>query len=302
MGKLRVYGDSFSVDLKLEWQYVHQLSRYLNKPIEDYSLFGCSNEWIVKNILYDLIYNKIEPDDFILVVTTSETRNWLFPAFPDIGNFNGISDLNETLTPSQQSALKTFVTHFYNDDSNIQRHMANNSIIKNLLTAARDRYGVNSLVLPGFFNPKMSDESARWLHDYVYPNNDVVIGTLNDHVCFAEFEEVKTIPKIWYKTYNLPDIRANHMLKRNHDVLFEKIKQWLTTGETIDLTTGFHQKVINKQRLHQYWSYRGETIDMEEWHGKAKMGITEEERTNRLLDRLVHLEKEQQPFLRSLMH
>lgn len=301
MGTFRVYGDSFSVDLGLDWQYINRLQKYLDLPQENLSIFGCANEWIVKNLLYDLIYDIIKPGDFILLVNTSETRNWLFKHLPDVSNFNGISDLHTALNSREIAAIKSYIIYLQNTDLNIQRHVANSALIKNLLTAAEDR-GARTLTLPGFFNPLMSDESAQWLDSYIY-KDPTTKGSLNDDVCFKEFDSINT-SLMWYRAYDLPDIRANHMLKQNHDVLYNKIIDHLEHGTTIDLTQGFATEIITPKRQHQYWNYRGETVDLDYWSTNRKLGGDETAKVKRLLQRLEDLEnsRDNLPFHRSLFH
>ena len=301
MGTFRVYGDSFSVNLGLEWQYLNRLQAYLDMPQENLSIFGCANEWIIKNLLYDLIYDIIKPGDFILLVNTSETRNWLFKHLPDISNFNGISDLHTALNSREIAAIKSYITHLQNTDLNIQRHVANSALIKNLLTAAEDR-GARTLTLPGFFNPIMSDESAQWLDSYIY-KDPLVKGSLNNDVCFKEFDNHNT-SLMWYRAYDLPDIRANHMLKQNHDVLYNKIIDRIENGTTIDLTQGFATGIITPKRQHQYWNYRGETVDLDYWSTNRKLGRDETVKVKRLLQRLEDLEnsRDSLPFFRNPFH
>lgn len=302
MGTFRVYGDSFGTDMGLEWQYVNRLQQYLDMPQENFSIFGCANEWIIKNLLYDLVYDNIKPDDFVLVVTTSETRHWLFKNIPDVSNFNGIADLYTALNSREIAALKGFVAHLQNTDLDVQRYFANSALIRNLAQAV-ESLGARCLVIPGFTNPVMSDLRARWLESYIY-HNPSVVGSLNNDVCFKEFDSLDTSVK-WYRTYNLPDIRANHMLKQNHDVFYDKIIDHLENGTAIDLTQGFNTGVITPQRLHQYWSYQGETVDLNDWSGNfSKMGNPQHIRIQRLLKRIRDLESSRDtlPFSRSNWH
>lgn len=302
MGTLRVYGDSFGVNLGCEWQYMNQLQQYLKlEQQKNYSIFGCSNEWIIKNLIYDLTYSQIQPDDFILIVTTSETRQWLIKHLPDIANFSGISDLNESLTTREQTAFKYYVTHLQNTDLDMQRHLSNSALLNNL-TSAVETLGARCLILPGFFDPKFVFEESEWLNSYIYKNYKTVVGNLNNNVCFEEFENSSTAVK-WYKNYKLPDIRANHMLRQNHDVLFKKIVDHLETGATIDLTTGFAKQLITANKMHQYWSYKEQTLDLESW-AKRKKSNTEAFQIEEYLKRLTDLEtsRDTLPLIRSKFH
>lgn len=299
MGTLRIYGDSFSADLGMEWQYIHSLAKYLNMPMVNTSLFGCANEWILKNLMYDIIYEVIQPDDFILVVTTSETRQWFFKNSPDISNFNGLSDLQFALVPQEISAIKSYVTYLQNENLNMQRHFANSSLLKNLLEAV-ETLGCRTLLLPGFFDPKMSNPANKWLESYIYKSPSCA-GSLNNDVCFEEFDRMET-SITWYRKYQLPDIRANHMLKQNHYILYNKIVDYLENGVAIDLTTGFNTKIITPDRMHQYWSYREETIDIGYWSTNRKQ--EEWSKMQVLLKRLEQLEQSRPdlPYVRSPIH
>lgn len=48
------------------------------------------------------------------------------------------------------------------------------------------------------------------------------------------------------------DGRINHMMLENHDILAEKLYHSITTGEDLDLTTGFITNVITKQNCLDY--------------------------------------------------
>jgi hypothetical protein len=106
----------------------------------------------------------------------------------------------------------------------------------------------------------------------------------------------------WYRAYELPDIRANHMIKQNHTVLYNKIIDYLENGTAIDLTTGFSKEIITKTRMHQYWSYREEIPDLGFWSSTRRKN--QELLQRDLLKRLDDLEKSTPdlPYYRSQNH
>lgn len=258
---LRIYGDSFSVNLKKDWQYINQFTDYLQTDQYNNSLWGCANEWIIHCLMHDLRFEKFKKEDVVLIVPTGENRNWLFKDIPDSANFLYIKDLHKLHPPHELQAVKSYINYFHDFGKDVHRYFANFRLLESIKTAIQSEFGARVLIMPGFAPPTMTNQEHFWMHKYLYPDMQT-IGNLNNWVCQLEFETQAAANK-WYAPM-YPDLRANHILKRNHNHLFDKLRTWYEQDSKIDLTTGFELGLITERKQHDFWDYQEEVVPLKE--------------------------------------
>ena len=77
-------------------------------------------------------------------------------------------------------------------------------------------------ILPGFTNTDMHDTT----------DNNATLKTIDEQE-FAQLQDKEMYDK-----------RLNHMSKENHTILADKVYNFLSTGEKIDLSNGFLSETI----------------------------------------------------------
>lgn len=221
------FGDSFSVGNEFlpdsHWKYPtwsRLLSMKLNQTTACYSaMFGVSNEWIYNEFITQT--EKFKPGDYVIIQPTASHRKWLFEDRPHLSNifYSNVSEAGD-LTKDEKKALNGYMKYLHFDKiDSVHYTMLINAFYSSVWMIKN----VNFCILPGW-------------HGALGIN-----GCLNN-VCSGEFEN-QNAEDTFYKKYGI-DPRPNHMSKNNHKILADKIYNFFTKGEPIDLTTGFEQKII----------------------------------------------------------
>lgn len=221
------FGDSFSVGneflIDSHWKYPtwsRLLSIKLNQTTVCYNTdFGVSNEWIYDKFIHEA--ENFKPGDNVIIQPTAAHRKWLFEDRPHMSNiFHSNLAEGVDVTKDEKKALNAYIKHLHFDKiDSIQYTMLINAFYSSVWMMKN----VNFCILPG------------------WGGTFGVKGCLND-ICAGEFENTDVLHK-FYKKYGL-DPRPNHMSKNNHKILADKVYNFFTKGEPIDLTIGFEQKII----------------------------------------------------------
>lgn len=222
---LWVFGDSFSVPREYMKLPTHPLwtelvTEGLKEPEIRYcSQWGVSNEWIINELMTK--QSQFEVGDKVILQLTSPDRQWFFEDNPSIGNFF-IEDLDHfgNISKAQTGAIKSYITHLNSDHLTRIRSSLYHLGVERITQILN---WVQILVLPGW-----TDISG-------------VNGKLMD-ICNGEFETDQARVN-WYDHHKI-DPRPNHMSKNNHRILSNKIVSYFTTGQPIDLQTGFEKGFI----------------------------------------------------------
>ncbi len=226
MRKLYIFGDSFTVDYEADWTWTRQLASKLRvDAMMNNSIIGCSNDWILTKIKEQ--EEKLQKDDVVLVVLTSPYRFWFFKDKPELSNFK-IANWDNFAKEHEKGhvdAVRGYVNYLQHDELDSFRLQQQVSWLKEL----QRRIGFTLLVIPGFSV------------DFDYTDLIKVYGDMTGSVSNPEFVSPKDDEE-WYN--DGIDTRYNHMIKSNHEILADKCLNSIVTGNTLDLTQGFHYKIL----------------------------------------------------------
>lgn len=220
MSKLWVFGDSFSdmPQTRTEYSWQNLLANKLRiTGIENRACPGASNDWIFYTVTSNI--NNLAGDDYVVIQTTQKHRQWFFRDRPTIGNY-WIADFEKFVTPDQRKAVDMYVDHLQSDLIDNVRWTQFSLALERLTPSIAARV----LVLPGF-------ESVNG-----------VIGTLLE-VSDNEFIDQENIQQYFYSNQGI-DPRNNHLSAENHKILAEKIFNFFSNNEMIDLTTEFKKQFL----------------------------------------------------------
>lgn len=262
MANLWIFGDSYGVSLRRNpsgghreltndeltannWIWYCSLAKRLGcENTINFCMSGVSNDYILHQ-LTNQIHN-IEPNDYVIVISTSVLRKWFFEKSPELGNFY-TAEFIKRASKGQYRAIMEFTKHL------------DNPILPSLdfckflwsIHFLTDQHQWNLLVLPGF-----EQQGFPISHNYQ------VKGTLVD-ICFKEFDSEETAD--WfYQTFSASvDVRPGHLSRSNHEILSEKLFNTLTANCELDLTSGFHKGIISPETIEDYTKTQIPVFDKE---------------------------------------
>lgn len=241
MSTLWVFGDSYGTHVAQdpnqiqEWVWSYALGKKLKcTKYANYSQLGVNNDFIHSKIIEQ--QENIKSEDYVIVISTSLSRKWFFKNIPWLSNIFNTNNLDKILDRNSINALYAYVKHLYNpfcDSLHFHQFLG-------WIHYMTNKNSWNLIVVPGF------EEEG-----YPISNLYQVKGSLYD-ICYSEFVDEKA-QKWFYEEYsNGRDKRAGHLLKCNHEILSEKLYNTFTKKESLDLSTGFYQKIISKENIHLY--------------------------------------------------
>jgi len=223
--KLWIFGDSFSAMPKGEFNFPlwHELvaSGLGFTGYENRAETGVSNDWIFHE--YTTYLNEMEPGDYVIIQPTQKYRQWFFED-PTLSNYY-LKDLDQHVSKEQFNAVKQYITHLQRDIIDELRYAQFILSLERLSEMAKH---VRILVLPGFFGVAGVQGSLISICDGEFDNEDHVVR--------------------WIKAHDGKDPRPNHMSETNHKVLADKILNFFSTGQPIDLNNGFQKAIINEYK------------------------------------------------------
>jgi hypothetical protein len=230
--KLWVFGDSFSdtTDANHDRIWVNQLAKKLDYDLYNYSLKGCSQDYICHSLYAET--ENISCEDQIIIVATHPIRFWFFENHPDITNpFVTMSDISRIIGEERTRTMELYFKHVQRYDLDILYASMRMAFINNLVKYANWK---KILIIFGFhqITTKMSVNNLILSH-----------GSLFSNVSQLEQEDIEE------NLFNGIDCRYNHLLFENHDVLAQKIYNTLKNNEKLDLTTGFHQNILTREKI-----------------------------------------------------
>ena len=92
MSKIWIFGDSYGTHLAnnnqkiTPWFWAYSLGKRLNcTEYKNFSQWGVGNDYIHHEI--DLHAEEISPQDYVIVITSSSSREWLIEEQPTFSNF-----------------------------------------------------------------------------------------------------------------------------------------------------------------------------------------------------------------------
>lgn len=240
MNKLYIYGDSFSADYEGEdWIWTRQLGHIMHSlnmidAVHNTSQAGAANDWLFHHIRED--YDAWQAGDYIIVIPTETARQWWFEHKPDMSNImsiRGSIEAQELAKTHQREmdAVDMYYTFLWRKEIDLLRFEQSLVWLKTLAL----QKNCELVIIPAFDIPM----------DYtgIVPT----IGSLTETVCNGEFKTKADMDR-WYSVG--VDTRNNHMMKKNHAVLVQKLVDRFVQGTPVDLTHGFAlQELEFKDRL-----------------------------------------------------
>jgi len=221
MAKLWIFGDSFAMPPAKDSTadtWTLQLARKLGVEASmNFALPGVGNDYSFYRLSEHI--NQTEAGDYIIIQTTNKSRQWFFED-PVLSNYC-IRDMHTYISKEQHHALQEYVTHLQNDTIDELRFVQFSLALERITQIVSH---ARMLILPGFHV------------------NHGVEGSLIQ-VCDEEFVNLDVIPP-YYDANDGKDPRHNHMSPINHKILTNKIFDFFTTGNPIDLTVDFEKHFL----------------------------------------------------------
>jgi len=211
---LWIFGDSFSTQNSMPYAWTTLLGKKLGaESTFNLSLSGVSNSYIFNCI--DENMERINSDDYVLVLLTAHTRRWFFKNNPELGNFFS-AESSDKLNPYQKDAIQMYIEHLDADhESDI--------FYKQTYFSMLQLFEINSI------------DNVRYVPGFLpIPG---IQGTLNS-VSANEFEDGLNGQLEYLKQAGGNDFRVNHLNSENHYVLSDKIYDFFNC-KPLDLTSGF---------------------------------------------------------------
>ena len=231
---LYITGDSFSQiipDDVNDQVWPIQLARIINAKLQNTSCYGVSQDWNW-SILEDWS-DKITSDDQLIVVLTDPGRFWFIEDKPELSNSWIVESEFEKLIGNIEikKAIEYYIQYIQRPKIDCRFLMCRLGWLNNLV---RINNWKKPLILLAFdqFIPNLQH----------YPDLTIVPGNLM-HVSHAETDINDPID------YKFVDTRHNHFTLSNHTILATKIGKFLTTGEEIDLKSGFIKNVYTQTAI-----------------------------------------------------
>ena len=243
-GRLIVVGDSFCLlpgpqDPFLNW--CQQAAALLEMPLVVRAERGVSQDWQWEQLRQ--LMPQITPQDRLIVVLTHCERQWFDADKPGFTHVN-VGDLPEHLGEAKSEAIRQWCLHLQRPELDLQHQM-------HRLGWLHAQIHIRSLqpawVLPGF--------TPHWLVRQIRTTNQEIMDLygLKDLHClrFTEQnlnEDVQhqemTPGESTNSVFQGMDTRYNHMLKRNHEILAERVAIAVRQSQPIDLRDPRWQKGV----------------------------------------------------------
>ena len=240
---LYIFGDSFSLPVEHKDEIVGPSGLVSFKPLEknwtnivneslygsinyvNDSMLGCSNEYIFYKLREK--ESSFKGGDCVIVQLTSFFREWFFEDKPHMANYiTSKFRPGVDVTKEENTALEMYKRYLYSEHRVCLHYNAIFDAIT-LRTIWYAERGIRCLILPGFHN--ISGVEGNMLE-----------------ASNSEFDSDETATTYYNKT---GDIRFNHFSEVNHKILANKVIDFLNTGKTVDLTTGFKTGIYTKDNI-----------------------------------------------------
>ena len=234
ISKLYITGDSFSQthsDDINDKVWPIQLARYIDADLLNSSCVGVSQDWNWS--MLDKWSTKISSNDQLIVLLTDPGRFWFIEEKPELSNSWIVESEFEKLIGNSniKKAIEYYVQYIQRPEIDCRFLMHRLGWLNNLVRINNWRKPLIIMAFNQFIpNPQH------------YPDLMFVSGNLM-HISHAETDVDDTID------YKFVDTRYNHFTLSNHTILATKIGKFLTTGEEIDLTSGFIKKIYTQTAI-----------------------------------------------------
>jgi hypothetical protein len=232
MAKLYVIGDSFTAppkppDPQKVWPMM--VAEQLGVELVNASMVGTAQDWCWLHLQQWLL--EMTPDDYLIVALTHPSRYWFFDDIPKLTHPN-IIDLDRWCSKEQAKAIEMFVRY-------IQRPTVDIIQVNNRL--AYIAYQVKNRGLRRPLMIKCFDQDVS--QGETFPELNWANGILMEDVQRLEFDPPdldEDNTGYWHGI----DARYNHMCLSNHPIMAAKVVDALLNDKTLDLKSGFLQKLL----------------------------------------------------------
>jgi hypothetical protein len=227
-----VLGDSFSRKSKYNYcdQWMVKVANEFNCDVVSLGLNGSSLEHTYGQ--FNSIRHNISENDTVIINFTGMNRRWFFKDLP--GYNNSVSPRNHE---EETEAMKLYRENLNNQEATLL-YLTNFLYNLGSLTKKLKLHVIlliNNVDLEDFLKSKTR----------MFPFH-IARGTLSE-ASVAEFCRSYIISS--YEEFGMNDPRLNHLCKRNHLILANKIIANIKYGTPIDLMYGFAKSFITAQLL-----------------------------------------------------
>ena len=233
--KLWIFGDSFSYqdpedqpDAALWPRLVaEQLAAAMRRPFTliNHSLLGAGQEYTWFTLRNNLA--EIQSSDYVVITLTHAGRKWYYKDMPHLSSAFVI-DFDEIVGEERARAAELYIKH-------IQRPEQDFMDMDHRFAWLDWQVKQRGLRRPVILNCFEQDFVEPWCYDSI----TVSRGNLFKDVQQREWQH-QAPQEHWHGH----DLRYMHLTLRNHRVLADKLVRSLWRGIDIDLTEGFHEKIL----------------------------------------------------------
>ena len=234
-GRLIVVGDSFSQlpgpkDPFKNW--CQQAASALEMPLVVSAGAGVSQDWQWDQL--QQLFEHITPEDRVLVVPTHCERQWFVADQPAYTHVN-CANLPEELGVAVAEAIRHYCVHLQRPDLDLQ-HQAHRL---GWLHAQVDRVGAHPVwVLPGFrlhwiIRGIQTSTPEYWDHFRIRGLHNLLLSDQNLYEAIQEREMQSG--ESTNTVFQGVDVRYNHLLRHNHEILAECVVRAIQSKQPVDL-------------------------------------------------------------------
>ena len=243
MKKLFVFGDSYQADHKQSWLYTKQIANQLSLTVNNFACAGSSLEFTINQVLKCFKGRKIEYDDFVIIGVPGSSRRWLLKLYPNTNHLDEL-DVPAYLRPfiPPKAACKKFEALRYLPYC----ESINNETLKNFLYTLD--YIFKDFVTKPLLMPS-DDRELRIVQDHVKQHNVSFISAQESLNPVARREIINMGIKDYMNFRN--DLRKNHFVRENHDILAGILLESFKTGQTFSYIK-MKTNVINEADTHLF--------------------------------------------------
>ena len=234
-GRLIVVGDSFCIlpgesDPFRNW--CQQAAVLQGRDLLLVAGAGVSQDWQWDQL--QSIFEHITPEDRMLVIPTHCERQWFVADQPAFTHVN-CANLPEELGESVATAIQHYCVHLQRPELDLQ-HQAHRL---GWLHAQVDRVGAHPVwILPAFslhwiIRGISTSTQDYWQHFRLKGLHNLILSDHNlyDHIQEREMQPGETTNTVFQGV----DVRYNHLLKHNHEILAQCVHRALQSGDAVDL-------------------------------------------------------------------
>lgn len=233
---LWIYGDSYADGyIGKPWSWSNTIARTLDLNIHNHGISGTGLESMYG--LFQTYMSGYQKDDVLIFCLTQFHRQNFIPGYPQISIAPSLD--NVFITPPDikkkyKKAFQLFTDVLYSE-ANAKINFTNFLFCLEHLATSK---GVKIICLPCFSDVQEFLTTTQYQFPSIYFANGNLFS-ISENECIQQ-----ETTKFFYDF----EARANHMCKRNHLVLADKILAHIHSNNDINLTTGFHKQFVSKEQ------------------------------------------------------